>query len=64
MDLPDPGLELGSPALEEDSLPTELPGKTLHYLLGELFFIVEDKYRDRGIKYISFVRFLSFFLIF
>ena len=26
-DLPDPGIELGSPALWEDSLPTELPGK-------------------------------------
>ena len=24
MDLPDPGIELGSPALQEDSLPTEL----------------------------------------
>ena len=26
-DLPDPGLELGSPALQVDSLPTELSGK-------------------------------------
>ena len=26
-DLPDPGTELGSPALQEDSLPTELSGK-------------------------------------
>ena len=26
-DLPDPGSELGSPALQADSLPTELPGK-------------------------------------
>ena len=25
-DLPDPGNELGSPALQADSLPTELPG--------------------------------------
>ena len=25
--LPDPGIELGPPALQEDSLPTELPGK-------------------------------------
>ena len=24
-DLPTPGMELGSPALQEDSLPTELP---------------------------------------
>ena len=29
-DLPDPGIELGSPALQADSLPGELPGK--HYM--------------------------------
>ena len=28
-DLPDPGIELGSPALQVDSLPAELPGKPL-----------------------------------
>ena len=28
-DLPDPGIELGSPALQADSLPAELPGKPL-----------------------------------
>ena len=27
MDLPDPGIELGSPALQVDSLPPELSGK-------------------------------------
>ena len=27
-DLPDPGIEAGSPALQADSLPTELQGKT------------------------------------
>ena len=27
-DLPDPGIETGSLALQADSLPTELPGKT------------------------------------
>ena len=26
-DLPDPGIEPGSPELQEDSLPAELPGK-------------------------------------
>ena len=26
-DLPDPGIKAGSPALQADSLPTELPGK-------------------------------------
>ena len=29
MDLPNPGIELGSPALQADSLPTELSGKPL-----------------------------------
>ena len=28
-DLPDPGIELGFPALQADSLPAELPGKPL-----------------------------------
>ena len=27
VDLPDPGIRLGSPALQVDSLPAELPGK-------------------------------------
>ena len=27
-DLPDPGIKLGPPALQADSLPAELPGKT------------------------------------
>ena len=27
MDLPNPGIELRSPALQTDSLPAELPGK-------------------------------------
>ena len=30
-DLPDPGIEPRSPALQADSLPTELPGKPLFY---------------------------------
>ena len=29
-DLPDPGIEPGSPALQADSLPAELPGKRLY----------------------------------
>ena len=28
-DLPNPGIEPDSPALQEDSLPSELPGKLL-----------------------------------
>ena len=30
-DLPDPGIKPGSPALQADSLPTELSGKTNAY---------------------------------
>ena len=30
-DLPDPGMDLGSPALQVDSLPAELPGKPGKY---------------------------------
>ena len=29
-DLPDPGIELRSPALQADALPSELPGKLQH----------------------------------
>ena len=29
-DLPNAGIELGSPALQADSLPAELPGKPYH----------------------------------
>ena len=32
-DLPDPGIEPRSPALEADSLPSEPPGKPLNILL-------------------------------
>ena len=28
-DLPDPGIEPGSPALQADALPSELPGKPI-----------------------------------
>ena len=28
--LPDPGMAPGSPALQADTLPAELPGKSLH----------------------------------
>ena len=36
MDLPDPWIELGSPALQEDSLPAEWPGKSMAESEGEL----------------------------
>ena len=31
-DIPDPGIESGSPALQEDSLPMELSGKADYFL--------------------------------
>ena len=37
-DLPNPGLELGSPALQVDSLPAELPGKATEMVLEENLF--------------------------
>ena len=40
-DLPDPGIELGSPALQADSLPSKSPGKCLpvsrSFLVSRLF---------------------------
>ena len=33
-DLPNPGMEPGSPALQVESLPAELPGKSVFILLG------------------------------
>ena len=35
-DLPDPGIELGSPALQADSLPTELSGEPVLKLKVDL----------------------------
>jgi len=31
---PDPGIEMGSPALQANSLPAELPGKTIFFVSG------------------------------
>ena len=40
-DLPDPGIEPGSPTLQEDSLLAEPPGKpfTICIILGKLFIL-------------------------
>ena len=35
-DLPDPGIEPGSPSLQTDALPSEPPGNPMIYLLGWL----------------------------
>ena len=48
-DLPDPGIEPGSPALQVDSLPSEPPGK--HQEKTLMLEKIEDKRRrggDRG----------------
>ena len=38
-DLPDPGIEPGSPALEADALTSEPPGKPLYALIYDMIFI-------------------------
>ena len=53
-DLPDPGIELGSPTLQADSLPTEPPGKpsilvsSLNQKNVILDFIHEAHYQSSG----------------
>ena len=42
-DLPDPGIKLGSPALQEDSSPSEPPGKPSPLLVGLNSTIYTDK---------------------
>ena len=37
--LPNPGIERRSPALQADSLPSELPGKLMRHPLTELFYL-------------------------
>ena len=48
-DLPDPGIEPGSPALQADSLPAELPGKphdiTMYYTNNILYAILSSSKR-------------------
>ena len=46
-DLPDTGIEPGSPALQADSLPTELPGNSPPWNMGELHFEARDGYFNR-----------------
>ena len=43
-DLPDPGIELGSPALQADSLPTELSGKTISSPDGAYIFFCDPPF--------------------
>ena len=43
-DLPDPGIKLGSPVLQADSLPAELPGKpqSESHLKSQLYFDLDE----------------------
>ena len=43
MDLPDPGIELGSTALQVDFLPTELSGKPNTYILRKVVVVSLNK---------------------
>ena len=38
-DLPDPGIEPGSPTLQADTLPSEPPGKPMNTEVGGLFLL-------------------------
>ena len=51
VDLPNPGMEPGSPALEADALPTQLSGKTLDDLNNHIFLF-------------SWLHFYPFFFLF
>ena len=43
LNFPDPGIEPGSPALQADSLPAELPGKRVDIAACELHFFFKGK---------------------
>ena len=51
-DLPDPGIKPGSPALQSDSLPAELPGKPPE--LGNLYVYFLLSYQQCSVKKILF----------
>ena len=43
-DLPNPGIEPGSPALQADSLPTKLQGKPLNHRKNEISPFVKNEW--------------------
>ena len=61
--LPDPGLELGSPALEADSLLSEPPGKPQHKILdtSEILLASFRKSFDSSVLQSDFL--LAFFFL-
>ena len=48
-DLPNPGFEPRSPALQADSLPTELPGKLTCTLIIHVSSVVSDSLQTHGL---------------
>ena len=51
MDLPDPGIEPGFPALQTDSLPTDLSGKPPYELM--FFEMLSVRHFDMKVKMLS-----------
>ena len=52
-DLPNPGIKLGSPALQADSLPTGLSGKPFRILTKKLFSNRHSSLRVRLIRFLQ-----------
>jgi len=50
VDLPDPGIKLGSPALQADSLPAELPGNLSQSVLKYLAWDMSDQIVPKTLK--------------
>ena len=62
-DIPNPGIELRSPALQEDSLLSEPPGKP-HFILWNGFFVVVVMYTCSLFYFILFSNLFFFFTLF
>ena len=45
--LPNPGIKLGSPALQMDSLPAELPGNSPCYLWTEMILLLTFQFKKK-----------------
>ena len=53
-DLPNPGIELGSPAPQADSLPSELPGKPIFtdfWLFARLLLTATEMFLSQALKF-------------
>ena len=49
-ELPHPGIKLGSPALQVDSLPAKPPGKPILYILVQIQYIHRSKEKQEDVK--------------